>query len=162
MKYLKKYKVFELSENDESKVIDDLIDIFSDISDYGLEVKVESVPRKLDYIPDYDETNVILGDSINVSIHGIVGDDNLIDFSLPTFKIEYVTDVIQRANDFLKSYSYIIQPIFATKITTGGGKQKNESYFITLDDIESKSNMECTHVSINWRLPIDYKFQSSE
>ena len=156
MKYLKKYKVFELSENDESKVIDDLIDIFSDVSDYGLEVKVESVPgRSRNDLETHSS-------SINVSIHGIVGDDNLADFSLPTFKLRYVVDVIQRANDFLKSYSYIIQPIFATKITTGGGKQKNESYFITLDDIESKSNMECTHVSINWRLPIDYKFQSSE
>lgn len=154
MKYLKKYKVFELSENDESKVIDDLIDIFSDVSDYGLEVKVESVPgRSRNDLETHSS-------SINVSIHGIVGDDNLADFSLPTFKLGYVVDVIQRSNDFLKSYSYIIQPIFATKITAG--QQRNDSYFITLDDIESKSNMECTHVSINWRLPIDYKFQSSE
>jgi len=162
MKYLKKYKVFELSENDESKVIDDLIDIFSDISDYGLEVEVESVPGRRSSVPDYDETSITLGDSINISIHGIVGDDNLVDFSLPTFKLGYVIDVIQRANDFLKSYSYMIQPIFAIKIATGGGKQKNDSYFLTLDEIESKSNKVCTHVSVNWRLPIDYKFQSSE
>ena len=113
MKYLKKYKAFELSENDESKVINDLIDIFSDISDYGLEVEVESVPGRRNIpkgmrssVPDYDETDIILGDSINVSIHGIVGDDNLADFSLPTFKLGYVVDVVQRANDFLKSYSY--------------------------------------------------------
>jgi hypothetical protein len=147
MKYLNKYKVFEhLTEEEESLIIDDLNDIFHDVRDLNLEVNISCV-----------RSGKVLGDSLSVEIHGFVTDANLVDFSVPTFKLGDVVESIQRADKFLKTYSYLIQPIFATKITVGGGKHRDDSKFITMDKLENASSKQCSHVSLNWRIPIDYK-----
>jgi len=148
MKYLIKYKIFEaVTEDEESLIIDDLNDIFHDVRDQNMEVNVVSTKR-----------GKVLGDGISVEMHGIVGDDNVVDFSVPKFKLGDVIECIFRADEFLKRHSYIIQPIFAIKIHVGGGKRKpDESQFINIEDIERYSNKECSHVSLNWRIPIDYE-----
>jgi hypothetical protein len=148
MKYLIKYKIFEdITEEEESMIIDDLNDIYHDIRDKNLKVTVSS-----------DRRGRVLGDSLRVEIHGIVGEGNVVDFSLPTFKLGDIIESIYRTEEFLKPYNYLIQPIFAIKVHVGGGKRVNdESQFINLDDLERYSNKECSHVSLNWRIPIDYK-----
>lgn len=148
MKYLIKYKIFEnINEDEESLIIGDLNDIFHDVRDKNLEVIVSSERR-----------SKVLGDSLRVEIHGIVGEDNVVDFSLPTFKLGDIIESIYRTEEFLKPYNYIIQPIFAIKIHVGAGNRgKDESQFINLDELESYSDKECSHVSLNWRIPISFE-----
>jgi hypothetical protein len=148
MKYLTKYKIFEnITEEEESMIIDDLNDIFHDIRDQNLEVIVTS-----------ERKGRVIGDSIRVEIHGTFNDSNVQDMSVPTFKLGDVTDAIYRTEEFLKPHNYIIQPIFAIKVHIGGGKRKDtESQFIKLDELENYYNKECSHVSLNWRIPISYE-----
>lgn len=148
MKYLIKYKIFEnINEDEESLIIGDLNDIFHDVRDKNLEVIVSSERR-----------SKVLGDSLRVEIHGIVGEDNVVDFSLPTFKLGDIIESIYRTEEFLKPYNYIIQPIFAIKVHVGAGNRGNdESQFINLDELESYSDKECSHVSLNWRIPISFE-----
>ncbi len=149
MKYLKKYKLFEssspITKEEEIIIINDLNDIFNEIRDEDIEVVVES-----------KRMGKVIGDSINIEINGIVGDRDVESFYLPTFKLGDISDVIFRADDYLKRYSYLIQPIFTTKISIGGGKHKDNTLFTTLDKLENLSNKECSHVGLNWRIPIDY------
>ena len=148
MKYLIKYKIFEdITKEEESIIIDDLNDILCDARDQNLEATVTSERR-----------GEVIGDSLRVEIHGIFNEDHVQDFSVPTFRLGDVFDVIYRSNEFLKTYSYIIQPIFAIKVHVGGGKRKDDdSQFIKIDDLERYSNKECSHVSLYWRIPISYE-----
>jgi hypothetical protein len=148
MKYLTKYKIFEnISEEEESLIIDDLNDVFHDVRDQNLEATVTS-----------NRKGRVLGDVLKVEIYGIVGEDNLKDMSVPTFRFGDIFDAIYRADEFLKTYEYKSQPIFAIKVHVGGGKRKDpDSQFIDLEDIEKYSDKEYTHISLNWRIPIDYK-----
>lgn len=157
MRYLKRYKIFEsspITEEEESIIVNDLNDIFNEVRDEGIEVVVEST-----------RMGKVLGDSITIRINGIVSYQNVNDYSLPTFKLGDIIDVIFRADDYLKRYSYLIQPIFTTKVSIGDGatnylgvtgKHKDNSMFTTLDKLKNLSNKECSHVSLNWRIPIDY------
>ena len=61
MKYLIKYKIFEdITEEEESIIIDDLNDILCDARDQNLEATVTSERR-----------GEVIGDSLRVEIHGI-------------------------------------------------------------------------------------------
>lgn len=128
MKHLKIY------ENFGSELLNTVEDMLHSIRDNGVEAVLESNSK----------------DNITVAIHLPVSDV----LTHQTFTPNQIKDEMFMINDFLVENDYLPQMIFLYNINTKG--LKGESEFIKFEDIDRVGDKEYTHMSFNWRLPVDY------